>query len=110
MKIALHDSDKTRFPNLALMKISARHKNAGHKVVWSDLKKQEEYDRVYSSKVFTFTQEDSSLPDTTIKGGTGYDMSRRLRHTLEHTCPDYGLYNLNYSVGFLTRGCPRSCT
>jgi hypothetical protein len=27
LKIALHDSDKTKFPNLALMKLSAFHKS-----------------------------------------------------------------------------------
>ena len=28
---------------------------------------------------------------------------------VEHTCPDYGLYRLDYSIGFLTRGCARKC-
>ena len=32
MKIALHDSDSTRFPNLPLMKLSAFHKAKGDTV------------------------------------------------------------------------------
>lgn len=32
MKIGLHDSDKTSFPNLALMKLSAWHKAQGDDV------------------------------------------------------------------------------
>lgn len=34
MVIDLHDSDKTGFPNLALMKISAWHKTQGDTVEW----------------------------------------------------------------------------
>ena len=29
MRIGLHDADRTRFPNLALMKIAAYHRNRG---------------------------------------------------------------------------------
>ena len=34
INIALHDSDKTDFPNYALMKISAWHKSQGDSVEW----------------------------------------------------------------------------
>ena len=34
MRIALHDADKTNFPNLALMKISAWQKSRGVGVEW----------------------------------------------------------------------------
>ena len=57
MKIALHEADKTGFPNLALMKISAYHKAKGDEVVWYDHLWSHTYDKVYSSKVFTFTPE-----------------------------------------------------
>lgn len=69
MIIGLHDSDATGFPNLALMKLSAWHKVQGDYVEW--LNPLLSYDRVYSSKVFTFTPENPYLPDNTIKGGTG---------------------------------------
>lgn len=70
MKIGLHDSDYTGFPNLALMKLSAWHKAHGDSVEWWN--PLVTYDRVYSSKVFSFTPECDYLPPDTIKGGTGY--------------------------------------
>lgn len=107
MKIGLHDSDKTKFPNLVLMKLSAYHKSQGDSVEWFN--PESEYDHIYSSKVFTFTPEDHDLPDSAEKGGTGYELSNKLPYEIEHHCPDYMLYELNYSIGFLTRGCPRKC-
>lgn len=106
MTIALH-GDATRYPNLALMKISAWHKAAGDQVeMFMPLKT---YDRVYSSKVFTFTPQDYYLPEGTIRGGTGYGMYDDLADEIEHICPDYSLYGIDYSMGFLTRGCIRKC-
>lgn len=107
MKIGLHD-DNTGFPNLALMKLSAHHKSLGHSV--SRFLALETYDQVYSSKVFTFTHTDGYLPEGTIKGGTGYDMSVTLPENIEHIMPDYELYGHTYSMGFLTRGCIRKCS
>ena len=37
MLVGLHDSDKTDFPNYALMKISAWHKAQGDTVEWWNL-------------------------------------------------------------------------
>lgn len=108
MFVALHDADKTNFPNLALMKLSAWHKAAGDEVKWFDAMFWPG-DKVYSSKVFTFTPEDPYLPDHTEKGGTGYGITTTLPEEIEHHCPDYDLYGMGYSLGFLTRGCPRKC-
>lgn len=69
MNIALHDSDNTGFPNLALMKLSAYHKAQGDSVEWWNPLLT--YDRVYSSKVFTFTPECLYLPENTVRGGYG---------------------------------------
>ena len=107
MRIGLHDSDNTGFPNLPLMKLSAAYKQAGHDVEF--FRPAVQYDKVVSSKVFTFTSEDS-LPAGTIKGGTGYKVTVVLPESIEHTCPDYGLYSCNQSYGFLTRGCPNKCS
>ncbi len=109
MLIALHDADiNTGFPNLPLMKLSAYHKSKGDKVeFFSPLQK---YDKLYSSKVFTYTGENQFLPKNTIKGGTGYKLlDVTLPNEIEHICPDYSLYNIDYSMGFLTRGCIRKC-
>ena len=106
--IWLHDADRTDFPNLALMKISAWYKANGYAVEWF----QPILYRgglVYSSKVFTFTHDDPYLPKSAIKAGIGYGSSETLSDVIEHVCPDYSLYGVDYSLGFLTRGCIRNC-
>lgn len=109
MNIGLHDSDKSGFPNLALMKISAWHKSQGDTVEWFNALVGG-YDKVYSSKVFNFTPEDKHLPRDTIKGGVGYGLYNKLERHIEHICPDYDLYDgIDYSLGFTTRGCIRDC-
>lgn len=108
MKIGLHDSDRTGFPNLALMKLSAYHKAQGDTVEWWIPMIQ--YDRVYSSKVFTFTPEEPMLPTDTIKGGTGYGKYDALPDDIDSMYPDYTIYpDCQHAIGFLTRGCIRSC-
>ena len=108
MRVAVHQADKTRFPNLALMKISAYHKAQGDTVEWFDPEKT--YDRVYSSKVFTFSPEDPNLPEDAIKGGTGYGLYEDLPPEIDNLFPDYSLYpDCDYAIGFLTRGCIRHC-
>lgn len=108
MLIGLHDSDKTDFPNYALMKISAWHKAQGDTVEWWIPFLQ--YDRVYSSKVFTFTEECPYLPPDTIKGGTGYGIYDELPQEIDDMFPDYSIYpKVDYAIGFLTRGCIRKC-
>lgn len=108
MRIGLHDSDKTGFPNMALMKISAWHKAQGDTVTWWMPLLQ--YDRVYSSKVFTFTPEQPMLPPDTVKGGTGYGIYKDLPDEMDRMFPDYSIYpDCKYAIGFLTRGCIRNC-
>lgn len=109
MLIALHDGDaQTDFPNYALMKISAWHKAQGDEVEWWNPLLT--YDRVYSSKVFTFTPECPYLPPDTIKGGTGYGIYDQLPDEIDAMFPDYSIYpKVKYAIGFLTRGCIRRC-
>lgn len=108
MLIGLHDSDKTDFPNYALMKISAWHKEQGDDVEWWNPLLT--YDRVYSSKVFTFTPECPYLPENTVKGGTGYGIYDELPKEIDDMFPDYSIYpKVDYAIGFLTRGCIRKC-
>ena len=110
MKIGLVDVDGHRFPNLALMKISAWHKAHGDIVEWAN--SLEHYDIVYMAKVFTFTPDDLQAyqTDTLIQGGTGYNIALTLPEHIEHVYPDYGLYGItDTAYGYLTRGCPRQC-
>ena len=108
MLIGLHDSDRTGFPNLALMKLSAWHKAQGDSVEWWNPLMT--YDRVYSSKIFTFTPENPYLPPDTIRGGTGYGRMDELPEEIDAMFPDYSIYpQCHHAIGFLTRGCIRNC-
>jgi len=122
--IGLIDVDGHRFPNLALMRISAYHKMQGDLVEWwiGDII---HYDRVYISKVFSFTHDvpDPVNCDEVIRGGTGYcisveggrevfDKSRNtsLPAEVEKMRPDYSIYpQYNFAVAMTSRGCPRGC-
>jgi len=57
LRIGLIDVDGHNYPNLPLMKISAWHKKQGDSVEWYDpwIGLIDEYDKVYMSKVFSFT-------------------------------------------------------
>ncbi len=108
MIVGLHDGDATNFPNYALMKISAYHKAQGDSVEWWN--PLFPYDRVYSSKVFSFAPTDPYLPPDTIKGGTGYGIYTDLAPEIDEMFPDYSIYpECDYAIGFLTRGCIRKC-
>lgn len=111
MKIGLIDVDGLNaFPNLALMKLSAFHKQRGDSVEFANAMFQN-YDKVYKSKVFTFSPDDKEIYYCeVIKAGTGYrDYTTVLPDNIEHICPDYDLYNSNTAYGFLTRGCINKC-
>lgn len=132
MLVGLHDSEFEHirgksFPNYALMKISAWHKQQGDTVelftpvateqlTFMPLDKYPPerdasiYDVVYSSKVFDFTPENPYLPANTIKGGTGYGIYSELPPEIDGIFPDYSIYpDCDYAIGYITRGCPNKC-
>lgn len=57
MRIGLIDVDGHNFPNLPLMKLSAWHKKQGDSVEWYEPLLSGHMDRVYMSKVFTFSDD-----------------------------------------------------
>lgn len=113
------------------MKLSGYHKANGDRVTLKlDYDSFGRYDKVYIAKVFT----DTPIPDGGLfgsvldlpnveYGGTGfyYDTAPALPARIEHSMPDYHLYDdwigegaefkayRDYSIGFLTRGCFRHC-
>lgn len=130
MKIGLIDVDGHNFPNLPLMKLSAYHKSIGDTVEWYNPLISGHLDKVYMSKVFSFTQDYPYNVDAeeVVKGGSGYcislvdgkevfDKSKdiELPYEIEHIYPDYSIYYdtipevKNTAYGFLSRGCPRGC-
>ena len=126
-RIGLIDVDSHNFPNITLMKISAYHKAQGDDVSWYDHIFGGYYDRVYMSKIFSFSEDYCFYinADEVVKGGSGYAISTRgerehydcsldtpLDERVEHAYPDYSLYpemTRDTAYGFLTRGCPRGC-
>lgn len=127
MRIGLIDIDGHRYPNLALMKLSAWHKSQGDAVDWWS--GFEHYDVVYMSKVFSGAYSGDELApcnaDKIIRGGSGYAITTvsgleiydptldpPLPPEIEHICPDYGSYpelTKDTAYGRLTVGCPKKC-
>lgn len=113
MKIGLIDVDGHNFPNIALMKLSSWHKKQGDNVSWA-IPMMEHYERIYASKVFTFSQDYNPLEyntKETVKGGTGYSIEKVLPPPIDmHTGLDYSIYpQYDFSVQFFSRGCIRKC-
>lgn len=113
MKIGLIDVDGHNFPNIALMKIASYHRSRGD-VVEMASPMFSHYDRIYASKVFTFSKDFNELEydaDEIVRGGTGYDIKSRLPEEIEnHRGLAYDLYpQYSFSVQFYSRGCIRHC-
>lgn len=139
MTVGIVDADllgrsRHRFPNLACMKVSSYYKNKGYTVeLVLTYDAIDNYDRVFLSKVFT----DTPVPEGVLEmshveyGGTGfyYDTAPPLDPEIEHSMPDYHLYDdwvkmmrekgvsakeleyyTDHSIGFMTRGCIRGCS
>jgi len=125
-----------KWPNLALMKLSTFHKAQGHDVA---LLRLPTYDRrrlgppkdltirpprgferpdvAYISCIFTWNAPLAHGMAEFLKaqgaevylGGSGVDLKATLPDEVEHLMPDYDLYGVDFSMGFLTRGCIRRC-
>ena len=109
MYVGLHNASLVRFPSLALLKLAAHHRKKGDSVEWFNPLMS--YDKVYSSKIFSWPAlKDPYLPAGTVYGGSGYNLFNDLPDEIEHLCPDYSFGQLDYSVGFLTRGCINRCS
>ncbi len=110
-----------KMPNLALMKISAWHKRRGDSVELRKIVKDclglphPDPDVIYVSCIFSWNRNKvlripKIFPDAEIHmGGTGVGFEPTLPDEIEHILPDYDLYDVDYSLGFTSRGCPRNC-
>lgn len=98
------------FPNLALMKISAYYKQKDYRVEWYKPIMHHSYHKIFVSKVFDWESPiNPYLRKDMIMGGSGIDLYKDLPDKIEHICPDYDLYGIDYALGFITRGCIRKC-
>ena len=126
-KILLYSPDYDKrfkpIPNIALMKIANYHITRGDKILpFNDFRLSDKADKIYVSCMFSWNRDKiPELPrNKTSYGGCGYDfiiqdnkwkrvfVSALPEHIL-HEMPYYDLYNLDYSMGFTSRGCIRSC-
>jgi hypothetical protein len=108
MKIALLDVD-SKIPNLALMKISSYHKDRGDQVTWYNELWRNQYDEVYASAIFNFSDKSMLDPDRMKIGGTGWDISSQLPEEVDQCVPDYSIYRYPHNIGFTMRGCRFRC-
>lgn len=117
-RILVVDADsKAGFPNLAIMKISAWHKKQGDSV---DLIKGLPqapplfpYDKTYISVIYwqnaTAANSYARMLEGEVElGGIGESYTK-LPDAIEHIKPDYSLYDLDFSMGYTSRGCTRKC-
>ena len=112
-KVLLIDVD-SKIPNLALMKLSAYHKSIGDEVGFNVT----DPDKVYASVIFRKNRHRTDglrfyYPDAEIDiGGPGYDLNSSLpipEGGGDRIFPDYSLYDMDYDLGFTSRGCIRNC-
>lgn len=107
--IGIYDVDST-IPNLALMKISAYHKAHGDSVEMYAPIFAERYEKVYASKVFSFSDGSMLRPEIMEIGGTGWNLQKMLPDEIEQMRPDYSLYDYPHNIGFTMRGCRLKCS
>lgn len=109
-----------KLPNLALMKLSAWHRENGDDVYFSkspyrDLFEPKEFDRVYGSTIFTRSINVQNVFRTefpnALVGGTGSDSKDEVEAiTGEYEGLDYSIYpSFKHSIGFSQRGCRLKC-
>lgn len=120
-------SNSGPFPNLALMKISAYHKQKGNKVALvgkgiTNPDRMPAPDICYVSCIFDWNGSAARgahwlYPNTQfILGGSGINLQNKLPHEIESMGPDYALYDdrgvpgWRYAIGFSSRGCNRKCS
>jgi hypothetical protein len=110
MVVGLFDLDRTGFPNVALMKLSAWHKAQGDTVL--PLNSGQPADRRYGSAVFSWNRHKVAalVAQGAIVGGSGVDLTNKLPKAVEAMRPDYDLYGIDYGIGYLMRGCIWDCS
>ena len=101
-----------KLPNLALMKLAAWHRARGDHV---SLEIDGTVDKAYISVIWPQNRARALgiakfFPNSEVEiGGSGFNYSVTLPDDIEHTMPAYDLWNIDYSMGFTSRGCIRNC-
>jgi len=110
MRIGLIDVDGHHFPNIPLMKLSAWHKAQGDSVEWYEPLLSGHMDRVYMSKIFSFTPDYQYYVDAdeVIRGGSGYCIDLCDRGGNRMTIPKTTISLMRSSISTLITDCIRS--
>jgi len=135
LKVLLVDVDSI-WGSLPHMKLSTYHKGLGDEVFLNRINPKQywtkrnsgpesllidcpmqRFDKVYVSCIFSKNRRRAlsaasmfrSMGMAVEVGGSGISLSKTLPEEVEHLIPDYDLYGLDYSMGFITRGCIRKC-
>lgn len=108
MRIGLINIEPKIF-NTANMQIAAYHKGRGDTVGWWSPLTDRQFDHVYCSSLFDYTDK-AEVPTRAICGGTGYDVTSRLSQAIEACDLDYSIYpKCGRSIVWFSRGCIRNC-
>lgn len=106
MKIGLINIEPN-IQNTAYMQIAYHHRENGDTVrLLSPDRDLDQYDKLYCSSLFTFTDK-SGVPPEAVCGGTGFDLTTKLPFDCDL---DYSLYpECDCSYVWFSRGCIRNC-
>ena len=108
MNVGLIDIEP-KIHNTVYMQISQYHKERGDTIEWWHPLTDGEFDLVYCSSLFDYTDK-KEVPKRAICGGTGFDLSSRLSQEIEKCEYDYSLYpDCDFSIVWFSRGCIRKC-
>ena len=108
MKIGIMNIEPTIY-NTAYMQIANYYRGTGHIVEWCMPENHKQFDHVYCSSIFDYTDK-SGIPEGVICGGTGFDVSSRLSQVIENSNLDYSIYpTCETSYLWFSRGCNRNC-
>lgn len=100
-----------KIPNLALMKIAAHYQSNGHEVIRYI---SGDVDKAFISVIWPKNLNKAIgiskfFNGNCVIGGSGYNYKIKLPEDIEHIMPAYDLWNIDYSIGFTSRGCIRNC-
>lgn len=97
------------------MRLSAWHKLLGDDVMLNP-SPLDGVDRLYISTLFTWQRRQAEEYAAHFRGGadvliggTGWDLALRLPPEIDAARNDYGLYGIDYGIGYSSRGCIRHC-
>ncbi len=91
-----------KYTNLALEKIRVWWKSHGVIAEYCSPLESVNYDQVYCSSLFNWTNKKYVTPQM-ITGGTGFDITTKLPPEIDAVEP-------HINMGFTTRGCPNNCS